>query len=71
MRYLGMDVHTASTVWCLLDANGDIVGEGRTRTTAPALMTLAQELAPTNELPASPSASCAMGRPTTRAAWGR
>ena len=27
VRYLGMDVHTASTVWCLLEAQGDVVGE--------------------------------------------
>ena len=24
MRYLGMDVHAKSTVWCLVDAQGEV-----------------------------------------------
>jgi hypothetical protein len=29
MRYLGMDVHVKSTVWCLLDAAGEVVEKGK------------------------------------------
>ena len=39
MQYLGMDVHAKATVWCLLDAQGEVVREG-TPTTAPALAAL-------------------------------
>jgi transposase len=41
VRYRGMDVHAKSTVWCLLDAQGEVVSEGHTPTTAAALATLA------------------------------
>jgi predicted NBD/HSP70 family sugar kinase len=37
MRYLGMDVHAKSTVWCLLDEQGEVTREGRVSTTPPAL----------------------------------
>src|SRR5262245_44441978 len=50
VRYLGMDVHAASTVWCLLEAQGDVVGEGRTATTAVALTALMRELGPADQL---------------------
>ena len=50
MRYLGMDVHAKSTVWCLLDAQGEVVSEGRTPTTAPALAALVRELGPAGEV---------------------
>src|SRR5262249_37559796 len=43
-------VHAASTVWCLLEAQGDVVGEGRTATTAAALTALMRELGPADEL---------------------
>ena len=43
MRYLGMDVHAKSTVWCLLDADGAIVSE-ETPATAPALTAWVREL---------------------------
>ena len=45
MRYLGMDVHAKSTVWCLLDAQGEVVSEGHTPTTAALLAALVRELA--------------------------
>src|SRR5262245_8076207 len=41
-----MDVHAAATVWCLPEAQGDVVGEGRTATTAVALTALMRELGP-------------------------
>ena len=44
MRYLGMDVHAKSTVWCLVDAHGAVVSEGRIPTTAPTLTALVREL---------------------------
>jgi transposase len=44
VRYLGMDVHAKSTVWCLLDAQGEVVREDRTPTTAAALATLVRQL---------------------------
>ena len=50
MRYLGMDVPAKSTVWCLLDAQGEVVSEGRTPTTAPALAALVRELGPAGEV---------------------
>ena len=28
MRSLGMDVHAKATVWCLLDAQGEVVSRG-------------------------------------------
>src|SRR5438132_6008599 len=45
VRYLGMDVHAKSTVWCLLDAQGEVVSEGHTPTTAALLAALVRELA--------------------------
>ena len=45
MRYLGMDVHVKSTVWCLLDAGGEVVEKGKTPTTAAELTGLVQRLA--------------------------
>ncbi|MGH8896653.1 MAG: IS110 family transposase [Egibacteraceae bacterium] len=50
MRYLGMDVHAASTVWCLVDAHGEVVNEGRASTTVAGLTTLLRELGPADEL---------------------
>src|SRR5439155_25328226 len=40
-----MDVHAKSTVWCLLDAQGEVVSEGHTPTTAALLAALVRELA--------------------------
>jgi transposase len=45
MRYLGMDVHVKSTVWCLLDAGGEVVEKGKSPTTAAELAGLVQRLA--------------------------
>ncbi len=50
MRYLGMDVHGKSTVWCLVDARGEVRREGRTPTTAAALTALVRELAAEGEV---------------------
>jgi transposase len=50
VRYLGMDVHAKSTVWCLLNAQGEVVGQGRVETSATALGTLVRELSPTEEV---------------------
>jgi hypothetical protein len=44
MRYLGMDVHSRSTAWCLLDARGETVREGKVETSAAHLAALAREL---------------------------
>src|SRR3989442_10485511 len=45
-----MDVHAKSTVWCLVDAHGAVVGEGRIPTTAPTLTALMRELGHEDEL---------------------
>lgn len=50
MRYLGMDVHAKSTVWCLLDAQGERVREGKVATDAAVLAALVRELATTGEV---------------------
>jgi transposase len=50
VRYLGMDVHAKSTVWCLLDAQGEVVSQGRVETSAPALGALVRELSITEEV---------------------
>jgi len=50
MQYLGLDVHAATTVWCRLDAHGDLVDEGRVPTTVPALQALVHDRGPATEL---------------------
>ena len=50
MRYLGMDVHAKSTVWCLVDADGEVLREGKAPTTAAALTSLVEELGREEEL---------------------
>ena len=50
MRYLGMDVHAKSTVWCLVDAQGAVAEEGRIATTAPALAALVRGLGQEEDL---------------------
>ena len=50
MRYLGMDVHAKSTVWCLVDEHGEVQREGNVATTAAALTALVQELGKDEEL---------------------
>ena len=44
MEYLGIDVHTKASVWCLLDENGEVRARGRVETTVPALGELVTEL---------------------------
>ena len=50
MRYLGLDVHSGTTVWHLLDATGGTVERGKTPTTAPALTELVQRLSESDDL---------------------
>jgi transposase len=50
VQYLGMDVHAKSTVWCLVDAQGAVTGEGRIATTAPALAALVRGFGTEGEL---------------------
>jgi transposase len=50
VKYLGIDVHSAASVWCLLDEDGEPVATGRSDTTFPALRDLASELAADDEL---------------------
>src|SRR2546422_2409752 len=45
-----MDVHAKSTVWCLLDAQGEVVSEGHTPTTAAALAARVRELGQEGEV---------------------
>ena len=44
MKYLGMDVHSKATAWCLLDERGQVSGQGRVATTVAGLSTLVREL---------------------------
>jgi transposase len=44
MRYLGIDVHSQTSVWCLLDQAGEVLAEGKTRTSAGDLQKLASGL---------------------------
>lgn len=44
MNYLGMDVHTKKTVWCLLDPQGLVLDKGKTTTSAPELSGLIQRV---------------------------
>ncbi|MFC1641990.1 IS110 family transposase [Myxococcota bacterium] len=50
MRYLGIDVHVQSSVWCLLDTSGAIVERGKVPTTSSALTALVQRLSGEDEL---------------------
>ncbi len=52
MRYLGLDVHGAATVYCLLDGAGAIVERGSVTTTFTALTELARRLSRDEELTA-------------------
>lgn len=44
MRYLGLDVHTGATVWCLLDGAGEVAGRGKVATTAEELTRLVEQV---------------------------
>ena len=50
MNYLGIDVHTGTSVWCLIDEEGEIRGRGRVETTVPALDGLVAELSGEEDL---------------------
>ena len=50
MRYLGMDVHSSASVWCLLDEKGEEVGRGKTATVKEALQHLVSSMAKEDEL---------------------
>ncbi len=50
MNDLGIDVHSAASVWCLLDAQGQQIVTGRSDTTLPALESLATKLSQRGKL---------------------
>ena len=50
MKYLGIDVHSSASVWCLLDQSGEQLERGRTPTTYPALRELASRLGEDDDL---------------------
>jgi transposase len=50
VKYLGIDVHSSASVWCLLDQAGEQIDRGRTPTTYPALHELAARLSEGDEL---------------------
>lgn len=53
MRYLGLDVHSSATVYCLLDAQGTVVERGSVSTTATELRELSRRLSADDELVAA------------------
>ena len=50
MRYLGIDVHSQTSVWCLLDEQGEVCGRGRVETTVAGLESLVTELSVSDKL---------------------
>lgn len=44
MQYLGIDVHSSASVWCLLDAHGHRIDQGRVATNHEALVALGTQL---------------------------
>jgi transposase len=50
MKYLGIDVHVKTSVWCLLDESGQIIERGKVATTALDLSTLLKRLTETDAL---------------------
>ncbi len=42
MRYLGIDVHSNTSTWCLLDEAGEVLERGRVGTTIPVLQRLCE-----------------------------
>lgn len=50
MKYLGIDVHSDASVWCLLDEAGTQLRTGSTKTTLLALRELGEELGKGDEL---------------------
>jgi transposase len=53
MRYLGLDVHSKATVWCLFGDSGRVVERGNVPTTAPELTTLVKRLRADDDLVAA------------------
>ena len=49
-KYLGIDVHTNSSTWCLIGENGEVLDEGKVPTTVPDLQELVKELTKDGEL---------------------
>jgi transposase len=50
MEYLGIDVHSKASVWCLLGKDGEVRARGRVETTVPALGELVAELSRQDDL---------------------
>ena len=50
MKYFGMDVHGKATVYCVLDAKGEVVERGSIATTAPELTKVVRRLRSSDEL---------------------
>ncbi len=50
MKYLGIDVHVKTSVWCLLDEAGQIVKRGKVATTAPDLTALLKRLTEADDI---------------------
>ena len=50
MEYLGIDVHSKASVWCLLGEDGEVRARGRVETTVPALGELVEELSRQDDL---------------------
>jgi transposase len=47
MRYLGLDVHVSTTVWCLMNDTGEVMERGKTATTVPDLQALVRRVSET------------------------
>ncbi|MBN2361378.1 MAG: transposase, partial [Deltaproteobacteria bacterium] len=50
MNYLGIDVHAAASVWCLLDPQGQQIDSGKVATTSQDLMRLVERLSARDEI---------------------
>jgi hypothetical protein len=50
MRYLGIDVHVETTVWCLLNEQGEIVSQGKDPTTTVGLGSMVARVGGTEDL---------------------
>ena len=50
MEYLGIDVHSKASVWCLLGEDGEVRARGRAETTVPALGELVAKLSRQGDL---------------------
>ena len=50
MKYIGLDVHVKTTVWCCLDETGKITKRGKTPTTPAELSKLVEQFGDKEEL---------------------